>query len=170
MTDRQLKSIAREMRSGILGKRSSRLMCMAISAPLRAMLSAVYDFDTELETVDFPGCDHVWLRLSDGRILDATADQFGLDKIYLGQVPELYERWIQERKTRMKNSQLVTAYLNYCAETSRLVTSHTAEAQEAASERILSGQSDALWQACLDDGWTVAELNAAYVRRFGERG
>jgi hypothetical protein len=94
MTDRQLKQIAREMRNGILGKRSSRLMCMAISAPLQGMLSAVYNFDTKLEKVDFPQSNHVWLRLPDGRILDATADQFGLDKVYLGQVPALYQAWI----------------------------------------------------------------------------
>jgi hypothetical protein len=96
MTDRQLKSIARGMRAGIIGRRSSRLMCMAISAPLQGYLSAVCDFDTELETVEFPHSDHVWLRLPDGRILDATADQFGLDKIYLGQVPDLYQSWVKE--------------------------------------------------------------------------
>ena len=99
MTDRQLKSIARDMRAGILGKRSSCLMCMVISAPLQGMLSAVYGFDTELETVVFPDCDHVWLRLPDGRILDATADQFGLEKVYLGQVPALYTQWMDKRST-----------------------------------------------------------------------
>jgi hypothetical protein len=93
--DATLKRIAKEMRAGILGKRSSRLMCMAISAPLQGMLSAVYNFETELETVDFPHSDHVWLRLPDGRILDATADQFGLDPVYLGQVPELYQSWMK---------------------------------------------------------------------------
>lgn len=96
MKDAALKQIARDMRDGILGKRSSRLMCMAIAAPLQSFLSGVYNFSTELETVDFPDCNHVWLRLPDGRILDVTADQFGLDAIYLGQVPELYERLMKE--------------------------------------------------------------------------
>jgi hypothetical protein len=94
--DATLKRIARDFRSGVLGTRSSRLMCMAISAPLQGYLSALYDFETTLETVDFPDCDHVWLRLPDGRILDATADQFGLEPVYLGQVPELYQSWIKD--------------------------------------------------------------------------
>lgn len=96
MRDATLKRIARDMRAGILGKRSSRLMCMAISAPLQGMLSALYNFETELEIVDFPDRNHAWLRLPDGRILDATADQFGLEAIYLGQVPPLYLAWMQE--------------------------------------------------------------------------
>lgn len=69
----------------------------------------------------------------------------------------------------MKNSQLVTAYLDHCAESRRLSRMHTLEAAEAASARAESAEEARLWQACLDSGWTVAELNAAYVRRFGER-
>lgn len=69
----------------------------------------------------------------------------------------------------MKNGALVTAYLDYYAETVRLVQRGTTEGYEAANERFLSGHADALWQACLSDGWTVEELNAAYVRRFGVR-
>jgi hypothetical protein len=82
------------MRKGILGKRSSRMMCMAVSAPLQGLLAALYGVETELETVDFPESNHVWLRLPDGRILDATADQFGLEPVYLGEVPEIYRRWM----------------------------------------------------------------------------
>ena len=67
-----------------------------------------------------------------------------------------------------KNGKLVSAYLDYCEETSRLVASRTVENVEAANERILSDRSGELWQACLDDGWTVEELNDAYRRRFGE--
>lgn len=63
---------------------------MAVSAPLQSFLAGLYGLETTLEEVDFGSCNHVWLRLSDGRILDATADQFGLDKVYLGQVPEMY--------------------------------------------------------------------------------
>lgn len=68
-----------------------------------------------------------------------------------------------------KNGKLVTEYLDYYAETVRLVQSSTPESLEAANERLQSGRSEALWQACLDDGWTVKELNDAYVRRFGDR-
>jgi hypothetical protein len=93
MTDKQLVSTARAMRRGILGKRSSADMCMVVSAPLQGFLSAVYMFDTTLEEVDFGETNHVFLRLSDGRILDATADQFGLEPVYLGEMPELYREW-----------------------------------------------------------------------------
>lgn len=90
MTDKQLKRVASEMRAGIIGKGSSTDMCMVVSAPLQGMLSALYGLDTEIEEVDFLDTNHVFLRLPDGRILDATADQFGLEPIYLGHMPPLY--------------------------------------------------------------------------------
>ncbi len=95
MTDKQLVKIARDMRKGILGKRSSTDMCMIISAPLQGVLSALYGVACELEEIwldETPRgtTNHVFLRLSDGRILDATADQFGLDAIYLGSIPAFY--------------------------------------------------------------------------------
>lgn len=94
MTDKQLKRIAREFRRGILGKRPSKLMCMAVSAPLQGLLSALYGVECVLEELDFPQCNHVFLRLPDGRILDATADQFGLEAVYLGEVPDVYKNWM----------------------------------------------------------------------------
>jgi len=96
MTDKQLISVARAMRRGILGKRPSAKQCMVVSASLQGYLSAVHGVQTELITVDFPEIDHVFLKLADGRILDPTADQFGLDAIYLGEMPELYRGWIGE--------------------------------------------------------------------------
>lgn len=98
MTDKQLLRIARGVRKGILGKKPSADMCMAVSAPLQGILSALYDFQTTLENVDFPEIDHTFLRLSDGRILDATADQFGLEAVYLGPTPELYRAWMEETR------------------------------------------------------------------------
>jgi hypothetical protein len=66
----------------------------------------------------------------------------------------------------MKNSTLVAQYLDYCAEIARLSDGKTPDDVQEASERILSGHSQLLFEACLDDGWTVAEINAAYARRF----
>lgn len=88
MTDAQLIRIARQFRRGILGTRASTRMCMAVNAPLQGFLAALYGVETTLEEVDFGHINHVWLRLSDGRILDATADQFGLAAIYLGEAYE----------------------------------------------------------------------------------
>jgi hypothetical protein len=99
MTDKQILATARAMRRGILGKKSSVDMCMVVSAPLQGYLSAVYGLETELEEVWFDETpqgttNHVFLRLTDGRILDPTADQFGLEPVYLGEMPALYQAWI----------------------------------------------------------------------------
>jgi len=71
----------------------------------------------------------------------------------------------------MKNSTLVTAYLDHCDQ-SRLdwdSIQNDPEALIAAVERLPTdhGESQRLFEACLDDGWTVAELDAAYARHFG---
>jgi hypothetical protein len=85
MTDQELIAIATDFRAGLLGSHPSTDMCFAVSAPLQGLLSALYGVQTELEEVDFGDTNHVWLRLSDGRILDATADQFGKPAVYLGE-------------------------------------------------------------------------------------
>lgn len=84
MTDRELIRVARQFRNGLLGRGSGKDMCMVVSAPLQGVL-AMYGVETKLEEVDFQTCYHVWLRLPDGRVLDATADQFGREKVYLGE-------------------------------------------------------------------------------------
>ena len=103
MKDRELRRIAREFRAGILGEQPSDLMCLAVCAPLQSFLSSLYEFNTKLEEVQFPRSNHFWLRLEDGRILDPTADQFSgdlkLPKVYLGDVPAVYRRWILESQS-----------------------------------------------------------------------
>jgi hypothetical protein len=94
MRTRKLKAIAREFRAGILGKRSSARMSMVVSAPLAGFLSAVYGVGCAVEELDFGHANHVVIRLPDGRILDATADQFGLEPVYLGPMPEKYVMWM----------------------------------------------------------------------------
>lgn len=95
MTDTKLLEIAEDFRGGILQGRSSSLMCFAVSAALQGFLSALCNIETELVELDFEHCNHVVLRLSDGRILDATADQFdGMPAVYLGEMPALYREWM----------------------------------------------------------------------------
>lgn len=67
----------------------------------------------------------------------------------------------------MKNSQPVTAYLDYCEEQFQLQHSEVIADLELAIERIPDGV--ALWQACLDAGWTLTEIDAAFERRFGRK-
>jgi hypothetical protein len=90
MRDKTLIRIARDFRAGILQGRPSTLMCAAVSFPLQGFLSALYGIETEVEKIDLDDANHVFLRLPDGRILDATADQFGLEAVYLGPMPERY--------------------------------------------------------------------------------
>ena len=90
MSDDELLSIVTEFREGILDGESSTMRCFMVSAPLQGYLSFI-GFETELVETDLGEMNHVWLRLPDGRALDATADQFNtlfpdmdLPPVYLG--------------------------------------------------------------------------------------
>lgn len=104
MTDKQLLRCATAFRNEMIksspwakerpkGKPLSWGMCFAVSAPLQGLLSA-HGIETSLESVDFIEINHTFLRLPDGRILDATADQFGLEPVYLGPMPDEYQALI----------------------------------------------------------------------------
>lgn len=71
-------------------------MCLAVCLPLEGLLRAA-GVEAMAEKADFPGhpevASHMWLRLPDGRILDPTADQFGLPPVYLGELPNQYMLW-----------------------------------------------------------------------------
>ena len=70
----------------------------------------------------------------------------------------------------MKNSQLLTEWLDLCEETNRLMIAarDNVEALKRYDEHIRSSErADYLWGALQADGWSVAELDAAYARRFG---
>ena len=73
MTD--LLTYAREFREAILQGCSSERMCVALSAPLHAAFSA-RGTASKLVITDLGECEHVFLRLADGLVLDPTADQF----------------------------------------------------------------------------------------------
>ena len=92
----RLLTIVRGFRRGILAGRKSRDMCFAVCAPLQAYLSCCIGIETELIEGDFERCNHIWLQLPDGRIIDPTADQFKtpegkrMPKVYIGPLPEWY--------------------------------------------------------------------------------
>lgn len=87
MTD--LLAYSLEFRETILKGCSSERMCVAISAPLHAAFRA-RGTASELVVTDLGECEHVFLRLADGQVLDPTADQFNpfsrekLPGVYLG--------------------------------------------------------------------------------------
>ena len=102
MNDRELKRVAREYRQGMLEGAPSDMMCFALCFPLQGYLGFL-GVHTKLVEADFGRCNHYWLKLEDGRILDPTADQFSgkslkLPKVYLGPIPEVYLRWMAEAK------------------------------------------------------------------------
>lgn len=91
MTDAELIEVATGMRDGILNGETSEWMCAAVSWPLQSYLSVFHGFETEAVESDLGHMNHIWLRLPDGRALDATADQFNrlfpnmsLPPVYLG--------------------------------------------------------------------------------------
>ncbi len=75
MTDKQLLRCATQFRKGLIGKGGSYMCCGMISWPLAALLGAS---GVKCRTVegDLGHCNHIWIELEDGRVLDPTADQF----------------------------------------------------------------------------------------------
>lgn len=90
MTDSELIAFVTQFRKGLLGGRRSTMMCAVVCAPLSTLL-ALHGVENEIMESEFEidgqSYNHVWLRLPDGRALDATADQFGflhMPRVYLG--------------------------------------------------------------------------------------
>lgn len=101
LNDEDLLRFVQDFRAGLLDGKPPEDMCYVICHPLQCLLSAS-GVDTDLLEVMVPehitqiGCkaNHFVLRLTDGRILDPTADQFpetGFPDVYLGPIPDFYE-------------------------------------------------------------------------------
>ncbi len=105
MSDKELIKISSQFAKGILGKRNSKAMCFAVSSALQGYLSicgvSTFLIEGEILVKSENGSknvtwNHFWLQLDDGRILDATSDQFltpdgkKMPKTFLGAKPEWY--------------------------------------------------------------------------------
>ena len=99
MTDKELEKYALDFRKGILGKRKSKNMCVAVSAPLASLLYFEDIQNCLVEGIlEFNGCEfhHYWIDLGNGKILDPTADQFNefceieMPPVYIGEKPNWY--------------------------------------------------------------------------------
>lgn len=101
MDDAELISIAQSFRDEICTNGKADFHCFMVCAPLQGYLSALHGMRVEIcETkavkTDFGTCNHIWLRLNDGRVLDPTADQFNrpgrkrLPPVYLGRPTALH--------------------------------------------------------------------------------
>lgn len=89
MTDAELIEFAQEFREGILDGRPSNGACAAVCWPLGSLLN-MHGVECEYVETDLGAMNHVWLKLSDGRALDPTLDQFNhlfsetFPPVYLG--------------------------------------------------------------------------------------
>jgi hypothetical protein len=70
-----------------------------------------------------------------------------------------------------KNSTYVTAYLDYCQVVDRLHATAMREGSDEAFEawKQALDHHNEMWDAAVANGWTIAELDAAYERRFGRK-
>lgn len=99
--DRELRRIARIAREHITLGAHPQGYCIAICVPLATYLTrrGVIAMDVHGGVGDW---QHTWIALSDGRILDPTADQFNrpgaarMPAIYLGARPAHYETQSKE--------------------------------------------------------------------------
>ena len=84
LSDPEIRSYARNFAKGILGDHESDMMCFMVSAPLAGYLNAV---GVKCESVEGSirgvNAHHYWVQFPDGRIIDATATQFGLKNVWL---------------------------------------------------------------------------------------
>lgn len=87
---------ATEFREAVLLGSSSARMCVALAAPLAAAFG-VLGLRAQLHESDLGHCNHVFIRLEDGRVLDPTADQFNdnsaeaLPGVYLGHEARIHQ-------------------------------------------------------------------------------
>jgi len=94
MSDDDLIEFASEFRAGILGERSSAWTCAMVCWPLVTLLN-LHGVSCEAVESDLGDCNHIWIKLSDGRVLDPTADQFNYfpkqyPPVYLGPRTEIH--------------------------------------------------------------------------------
>lgn len=99
MNDLELTAIASDFRDGILGADvAGDGNCAKVSWALAGYLRSMCGVDCETVQSDHSEMatdyiEHVWIRLADGRALDATFDQFCSEepiKVYLGKPTEFH--------------------------------------------------------------------------------
>jgi hypothetical protein len=105
MTDKEIAKIARGFTKGLLGKADTTNKCFIVCNPLRAYLSycGIKCELTEGE-IHYQKCvwHHYWITLSDGKIIDPTADQFykpeggKLKNLYVKPKPGYYIKYTKE--------------------------------------------------------------------------
>jgi len=100
MNEQEIKQFALEYREGLLGNKSSHLMCWVVTQPLSLLFLEMkinnqivcFDIDSS-RRVKFLTCEvleHYCIKIGT-KILDPTADQFkGMEKVFYGNRPIWY--------------------------------------------------------------------------------
>lgn len=93
MSDAEIIRVAKGFTKGLLGKKSTVDMCYVVCSPLVGYLSML-GVDCRLTDGHIEHCEselhHFWITLPDGRIIDPTADQFGLLNVWVRKLPQNY--------------------------------------------------------------------------------
>ena len=100
IADAEIVRIAKGFTKGILNGKSTVDMCYMVCSPLVSYLCfcGIECTLTEGELQD--SYHHFWITLSDGRIIDPTADQFGLLNIWVRKQPSYYKVLTEEPKSK----------------------------------------------------------------------
>jgi hypothetical protein len=93
MTDEEIIKAVKGFVKGLLKERPTTDMCYMVCSPLASYLSAC-GTECTLTEGELNGLyHHFWITLADGRIIDPTADQFGLLNIYVRKPPSYYKQY-----------------------------------------------------------------------------
>lgn len=91
-----LREIVVQFRQGFLGEEPSAKKCFTLSSALAGYLHFA-GIECTMVKGQIKEYEHFWINLSDGRIVDATADQFQkpngetMPKVYIGRKPKWYK-------------------------------------------------------------------------------
>ena len=98
-TDDEILAVVTDFRKGILEDAAPHGECFTVSSPLAGYLSFLTGQSYRCVEGKVGKWFHMWVECPDGRIIDATADQFNslrrrrrnLPPIYFGPKPEWYK-------------------------------------------------------------------------------
>jgi len=106
LLDKEIIRIVKEFVKGLLGNKPTVDKCYMVCSPLSAYLSFL-EIENTLTEGEVNEYHHFWITLSDGRIIDPTADQFGLLNIYLKNKPSYYRQYTSDDYNQKINDAII---------------------------------------------------------------
>lgn len=101
MTSKQIGRASKTFTAGLLGNGTRTNKCWHVCSPLCGYLGAC---GVQCQTVEgeVQGNHHYWIELFDGRIIDPTAEQFGLPNLWCEPRPEGYLTYTNHEQQRLQ--------------------------------------------------------------------